>query len=90
MAKRKTTSKPKGRPKGSRNKAYSQARSLRIPPACPNCKGLSLSPVPGAPKIRKKLSGEIEGVSFRAVEWQRCRCDQCGQYIMVRTYELTK
>jgi len=80
--------KKRGRPKGSKNKSYGHARSIQIPPACPSCGSRSLTPVPGAPKIRKVLIGKIEGAVFKAVEWQRCRCDGCGQYVVVRTYIL--
>ena len=83
-----TQKKKRGRPKGSKNKEYTHARSLQIPPECPNCGASSLSNVPGAAKIHKVMAGVINGATFKAVDWQRCRCDKCGQYIIVRTYLL--
>lgn len=78
-------SKGPGRPPGSPNKTYLDAK--HIPAACPACLSTNLKAVRGSDPIVKELAGvDANGFAYSKIRWQRSVCDDCDQHVTVRTY----
>ncbi len=90
MAAPKKTKRKPGRPKGSKNKTYQPTAALSIPPHCPTCGSTHLAQVKGVKKLTRNTPGEIHGVRYTSIEWVRCQCQVCGQFVVVRHYLATK
>lgn len=76
----------RGRPKGSKNKKYEEAKSVSIPAVCPKCKSTALKRMPGR-GVRKAYKGILDsGHEYSHMILARHRCDDCGQYVMVKEY----
>ena len=76
MAKKKTTRRKLGRPKGSKSKARPEVDKIK--PRCTACGSSRRSDYRNTK--RSDISGRTpEGVIYTAVVWRTCTCLDCGQ-----------
>ena len=76
----------KGRPKGSKNKKYEEAKSVSIPAVCPKCRSTELRRMPGRATTRPYKGILDSGHEYSHIIWARHKCDSCGQLVMVKEY----
>jgi len=77
--------KKRGRPKGSRNKVYSEA--VEIPASCQMCGSTDLHVVKWNKPLIREIAGNLpDGHTYNRVRWDRKKCDNCGQMVAVRSY----
>lgn len=78
-----STSKPKrGRPKGTKN--TSLLHVVDFPKGCPVCSSTEYS-VLNTPR-QMDTHVQYEGKEYNRITWRRCRCSNCGQVYMRRSY----
>lgn len=72
----------RGRPPGSKNKAYRIVKEIRA--SCFKCGSTELERIKGAtPRIREGII-RTDGTVYNAMSWTRKRCKRCGQVVMVQ------
>ena len=82
------STKPKGRPKGSKTQRYQTVRV--VPAKCRACGCTDLRAIPGRKADVRVYEGTFQGAKYNRIRWQLKKCHECGHRQYVQSHEFVR